>query len=112
MAMEEFDEGETKPVLRLKNSKGLVLNRTNAATIASFLGDDTDTWTGRQIVLFPAKVNFQVRLTDAIRVREPRPQASAAPAPAPKSASAAPAPAPAPAPAVPAVAGYDDDVPF
>lgn len=103
----ELEEGENKPVLHLKDSKSLVLNRTNAATIASFLGNDIDLWKGHQIVLFTMKVNFQGRFVDSIRVREPKRQApAAAPRPAPRP------PQPTAPPAEKDASFENSDVPF
>ncbi len=51
--------------------KTLVCNRTNALTVAELYGNDTDSWLGREVVLFATKVPFQGKLTDAIRVKAP-----------------------------------------
>lgn len=53
-------------------SKGLVLNKTNWNNIAKFCGEDSDDWTGKEIVLFPTMVDFQGESVEAIRVRAPR----------------------------------------
>ena len=48
----EFDEG---PKLRLNfkgKEKHLICNKTNARTIASMHGNDTDGWVGKEIVLY------------------------------------------------------------
>ena len=85
--------------------KGLVLNKTNATTIATSLGDETMGWGGRQIVLMPTKVNFQGQMVDAIRVSVPvdqQAQAARASYAGPSTADNANAPAP----------DFDDDVPF
>jgi hypothetical protein len=66
--------GDHKPILFFQGKdKGLVLNKTNANNIAMGYGDDTDDWTGKEIVLFPAMVDFQGKTVSAIRVRMPRP---------------------------------------
>ena len=74
--------------------------------IAGFLGDDTDAWTGRKIVLYPTQADFQGRLTDCIRVRPPK-----SPAAVPTAATPAPAPA-RPSKAADEVSTESDDVPF
>ena len=51
--------------------KSLILNKTNASYLASAISDETDNWAGQEIVLYPAKVNFQGRMVDAIRVEMP-----------------------------------------
>jgi len=61
------------PVLYFRgNNKGLVLNKTNANTIAALYGDDTDNWAGGEIVLYEAMVEYQGKMGPAIRVRAPR----------------------------------------
>lgn len=61
---------DRKPVVYFKGKeKGLVLNKTNANNIATLYGDDMDDWSGKEIVLFPAMVDFQGRTVEAIRVR-------------------------------------------
>ena len=94
----DTDSNDSKPVVYFSNAqKGLVLNKTNANNIAVFLGDETDTWTGQSIEVYPATTDFQGRTVACIRVRAP--QAGAAPAPV------TPAPAP-------VVADLDDTIPF
>lgn len=53
-------------------TRGMVLNKTNARTIADAYGDDTDQWVGADIILFSMKVDFQGRMVDGLRVRVPR----------------------------------------
>jgi|GEM_PF-548160 len=78
VTVEEVSEGEDKPILNfLGDTKSMVLNRTNSTTIAELYGEDTDHWTGRQIVLFSTKVQFQSKLVDAIRIRAPKQPATA-----------------------------------
>ncbi len=72
---EELGQGkdkQKKPVLYFnKGNKGLVLNVTNAKTVAKTYGDDTANWTGKQIEIYPTQVEFKGDLVDAIRVRVP-----------------------------------------
>ena len=71
---------ERKPVLyfapdhdvQTAPGKGLALNVTNANTIRTFCGDETDDWSGKQLVLYPTMVDFQGRQVAAIRVRMPK----------------------------------------
>lgn len=75
MARVEMDEvGEDeKPILYFQGKeKGLVLNKTNANNIAVLYGDDMDDWVGKEVVLFPAMVDFQGKTVEAIRVRGPQ----------------------------------------
>lgn len=91
-------ESEDRPVLYFTGfTKGLVLNKTNATTIAAMYGDETDEWVGKAVVLFPTDTEFRGKMTPCVRVRStpPRgPVASASPA-----ATPAPAPEPVPQPA-------------
>lgn len=77
--LEHFDD-ESKPLLLFVGaSKGLLLNKTNAGTLADAFGDETDDWRGRVVELYPARVMFGGRMVDAIRLRVP----TTAPAPDP-----------------------------
>lgn len=62
--------------------RGMVLNKTNARTIADVYGNDTDQWQGGEIEVFSMKVDFQGRMVDGLRVRVPPPPRQAAPRPA------------------------------
>jgi hypothetical protein len=75
--------GEQKPVMHFKGKdRGMVLNRTNGNAIADILGtDETDEWTGKAILLYPTRVDFQGKRVDAIRVDAPLPSQQQRPAP-------------------------------
>lgn len=76
-------DAEEKPVLYFNGKeKGLVLNKTNAQTIASLHSPETDNWPGRSISIFPTQVDFQGRQVEAIRVKLQQPQQQAPPPPA------------------------------
>jgi hypothetical protein len=63
---------DNKPVLFFQGKdKGVVLNKTNANNIAIAYGDDTEDWTGREVILYEAMVDFQGRSVAAIRIRPP-----------------------------------------
>lgn len=63
---------DRKPVVYFEGKeKGLVLNKTNANTIAFTYGDDMDEWRGGEIIIFPTTTDFQGRTVDAIRVKIP-----------------------------------------
>lgn len=65
--------GDHKPILFFQGKdKGLVLNKTNANNIAMAHGDDTDDWSGKEVVLFPAMTDFQGKTVPCIRVRQAR----------------------------------------
>ncbi len=52
-----------------RTDKGLVLNRTNAETIAKMLGRETDAWAGQHITLYPTEDRFGPAMVPCIRVR-------------------------------------------
>ena len=71
--IEEIGDGDRKPCLYFaKHDRGLVLNRTNADSIAAVFGDETDEWIGQVIELYPDKTRFAGKMVDCIRVRVPR----------------------------------------
>jgi hypothetical protein len=122
------DPPEHKPVLHFAGlALGLVLNKTNSATIAATLGFDTDRWLGATLELRSEMVQFRGQFKPAIRVRvvsSPPGGAAAPPAAdqwagnggAAPTSSAAAAPAPAAMTAVHASASppadFDDEIPW
>ena len=62
---------EEKPVLRFEDTeKGLILNRTNADTIAGLYGSEVESWTGKRITLFVEKdVHAFGKKWDVVRIR-------------------------------------------
>ena len=67
------DDHEEKPVLYFQGAqKGLMLNKTNAEAIAIVYGDETEQWTGKQVVVYPDITQYQGRRVDCIRVRPVR----------------------------------------
>lgn len=72
------EDAEEKPVIYFNETeKGLVLNKTNAATIAALYTPETDNWTGKKVALFSTEVPFGSKMTVALRVRTKAPKASA-----------------------------------
>lgn len=69
---EKVGDGEKFVAYFEGHQKGLVLNRTNAESIATLYGDTTDYWIGEQVSLFATPVTFQGKTTNAVRVRPPR----------------------------------------
>lgn len=62
---------EKRPVLRFKETKKkLVLNKTNAKSIAKAFGPMTATWTGKRPTFFPTTTRFGKETVECIRVRE------------------------------------------
>ena len=103
--IEEIGDHDRKPVLYFQEAeKGMVLNRTNADTIALHLSNDTDRWKGMKIEMFTQAVPFQGRSVPAIRVR-PVTQQKVTDPNTPLGGSAPP-------PQVGAATAMDDDIPF
>jgi hypothetical protein len=92
--MEEVgDEEENLPVVYFSGmKKGMVLNRTNAATIAALYGEETDRWRGAVISIYPTETQFGKKMVPCIRVK------TGAPANQPAAAPTAPLPPPLPPP--------------
>jgi hypothetical protein len=70
---------ETRPVVYFKETaertkpgaeeKRLILNRTNASTIAKMHGNDADQWKDKQVTLFSTTVSAFGDQVEAIRIR-------------------------------------------
>lgn len=106
---QQFDDG-LKPILHFQGKeKTLVLNKTNWNAIVDITGEeDSDNWTGHRIKLITAKVDFQGKRVNAIRIE-------AAPAPRQGAAARTPPPPPPPPPPPSREPGdelNDDDIPF
>lgn len=86
--LEEIGQGhnkERKLILAFHGKeKKLVLNKTNAGTIAKLYGDDTEGWIGQKITICPREVEFQGEMVLAIRVSLQKPMAVTVPALPPK----------------------------
>ncbi len=118
-----FEEGvkfgeDLRPVVGFhKTDKSLVLNKTNAnriyMTVAREIGKEaakeTDNWIGQDIELYSEMVEYQGRLTEAVRVRVP---SGPAPAQAAPVNTGHPLNAPPPASEADYGAILDDEVPF
>jgi len=64
---------QKKPVVHFKESdvKPFVTNKTNFLLIAAVCGDNTDSWAGKQVCLYPDLVPFKGKVTEAVRVKRP-----------------------------------------
>ena len=69
-----FEEVEKAAKAKNEKPRTLVLNRTNATTIASIHGNEVDDWTGKRITLFPTTVQAFGETKDCIRIRPTAPQ--------------------------------------
>lgn len=68
----EFNDNKDKISLEFaQTGKRLVLNKTNATTIAHVHGDEADAWNGKDIFIFSTKVSYGDKMVDAIRVEMP-----------------------------------------
>lgn len=95
--LSEVDPGIFKPTLYFTGkTKGLVLNSTNANTLRDVLGDETDDWNGKRIVIFATTTTYMGRPTPCLRVRALLPTS----------------PPPPPPPSAPDSEGAGDDIPF
>jgi hypothetical protein len=67
---EEIIEDDECVIVQFKETKkGLVLNKTNASSIAKLHGDETDYWIGKRITLIAEECDFKGKRTPCIRVR-------------------------------------------
>jgi hypothetical protein len=65
------NEKEKKAVVSFQNTtKRLILNRTNAQTLAYLYGPTVLAWIGKKIILYSAEVLFRGMPTQAIRIKE------------------------------------------
>ena len=66
----EFQDGTTKPSMTFEGrAKGMVLNKTNATTIADRHGKDMLTWAGKDIEIFAQTVQGPNGMVPGIRLR-------------------------------------------
>ncbi len=81
VTVEEVADGEDhKPILYFDGvEKGLVLNKTNANTVAGLYGDDTERWVGNPVEMFATETEFQGKRVACIRVRQPKARPANAP---------------------------------
>ena len=79
---EEIGDESKYVVTFVGHEKALVLNKTNAKTIAKMYGRDTDNWIGRWITLIATQVDFRGEMVDAVRVKFEPPKPRLAPKPA------------------------------
>lgn len=108
--MDEVGRGEHKPVIKFDEyEKEMVLNKTNASMVAKMYGDDSDGWTGRQMLLTTAWVDFQGESKLALRLRPPTRSTRPQPHQEPTQQGGDPR-GDVPPPQSPA--DYDDDIPF
>ncbi len=65
------DKKETKGVIFFEEHKrGMVINRTNLKRIIAHHGNETNSWIGKKITLYPSETDFGGKTVPCIRVRE------------------------------------------
>jgi hypothetical protein len=71
VAMEAVGEdGDEKPTLIFDGQKqALVLNKTNAEVLVEAFGDDSDTWVGREVLLFPTQTRYGGKKVPCLRLK-------------------------------------------
>lgn len=63
-------EKEEKPVLYFQGyEQGLVMNATNAATIAKLYGWETKEWGGKEVEIYPTTTDFGGKTVPCLRLR-------------------------------------------
>lgn len=65
-----FEETAKKAAESGTKEKRLVLNKTNARSIASQHGNEIDNWAGKKITLYPTTAQAFGETKDCIRIRE------------------------------------------
>ncbi|HLE05408.1 MAG TPA: hypothetical protein VI729_12470 [Anaerolineales bacterium] len=73
--IEMLEDGEKVVVSFREVEKGLVLNKTNAKTIARLHGPETNAWVGQRITLYRTEVDFKGERVQALRVHLTAPEA-------------------------------------
>jgi len=71
-AVEATETPDGKPALQLvfEGGKKLTLNKTNARILAGMIGDDTDAWLEKKVVVtFDPTVMFSGKMVGGIRVK-------------------------------------------
>lgn len=77
IAMAKIGDDE-KPVMKFyETQQDMVLNKTNTNVIIASYGSESNAWAGRQLQLYPTKVQFGAEMVDAIRVQVPAAPAAA-----------------------------------
>lgn len=74
-----FVETQRKAEKDHTDEKRLVLNKTNATTIAAMHGNEVNAWNGKRITLYAAPVSAFGKEVEAIRVRPTAPPSATAP---------------------------------
>jgi hypothetical protein len=64
------DSNDNRPVVYFHEAaQGLVLNKTNAESLAEHFGEETDDWTDREVILYPTTTTYLGKRVPCVRVR-------------------------------------------
>ena len=69
---------DPRPVVYFKGAKlPLVCNATNGKVLAGLYGNDTDSWVGQSITIYPTQIKDRAsgQMIDCLRLKAPRKQA-------------------------------------
>ena len=69
--IEKSQQGDTLNVLYIDGEKPLILNKTNAASLAKAHGDETDDWPGKLVTAYPTTCEVGGETYDVVRLRKP-----------------------------------------
>lgn len=69
ITMEDVGDDHKPVIYFVGKDKGVVLNKTNASTIAGMYTGDTDNWVNKAITLFPTQTDFGGKQVACIRIR-------------------------------------------
>ncbi len=65
----KIGEDEKIGIKFIGKEKGIICNVTNWNAIEDAYGEESDDWIGKEIELYPTRVDLRGKLVDAIRVR-------------------------------------------
>ena len=65
-----FEETRPKAEKTGDKEKRIVLNKTNATSIAALHGNEIDEWGGKKVTFYPTQAQAFGKIVDCIRVRE------------------------------------------
>ena len=66
---EKVGDDQKAVVYFIGKQKGLILNKTNASTIAEKLGYETNNWHKKTISVYPTETDYQGKRVPCIRIR-------------------------------------------
>lgn len=68
----KMNDGEVKICIYVNNKpKGIILNKTNARSVAGLYGDESNAWVGKKVKLVSVWTDYQGKPVKAIRIVPP-----------------------------------------